>query len=306
VNSPGPHPRLSAQGRANTLSLSPAASIGAIFELTKPRITLMVLITTLGGLWLGHASMTSLTAIYALIGTAVLVGGANALNMYVERDTDGLMARTRRRPLPSGRLSPSTALAFGVFTSVAGVALLTFGTNPLTGLIGALSLVIYVGAYTPLKRKSSIALLVGAIPGAAPPLLGHTAATGALTTAGLALFLILFLWQVPHFIAISLFRFDDYQAAGLKTVPGESGIARAKERIVLTSLLTVAASLQAVRTGIAGNFYLGVALAVGGGLVTISIFGLQREAGARWARWYFLYTLVYLPVLFGALVLGRT
>ncbi len=279
--------------------------VGALVELGKPRITFMVLCTTLGGFYLApgthpHAILLALT-----LGVALVVAGANALNMYLERDVDALMARTRNRPLPSGRLSPRAALVFGVVLATVAVPLLTFAVNPLTGFLAALSLVMYVMMYTPLKRRSTAALFVGAVPGAIPPLLGWTAATGMLGAGGIALFLVLFVWQLPHFIAISLFRTEDYRAAGIQIVPIVRGVRGAKERVALYSVLMMAVSLQVVRAGIGGAFYLASALALGGGLVTLGVYGLGRDAGPRWARWYFLYTLVYLPALFVALLLSR-
>jgi protoheme IX farnesyltransferase len=291
--------------RLRTAALPTTLSqVAAVVELAKPRITFMVLCTTLGGLWLaGFLPVAKLIA--TLVGVTLVVAGANALNMYLERDSDALMNRTRNRPLPSGRLQPEIALVFGMVTSAVSVPILTFAVNPLTGLLGAASLVIYVLAYTPLKRRSTSALLVGAVPGAMPPLMGWTAVTGTIAPGGLALFLILFVWQLPHFIAISLFRAEEYRAAGFKIVPVERGVRGAKERIALYSILMLAVSLQVVRAGIGGAFYLACALALGGGLVTLALYGLQREVGARWARWYFFYTLVYLPGLFAALVLSR-
>jgi protoheme IX farnesyltransferase len=279
--------------------------LAAVIELAKPRITFMVLITTAVGLWLAPGPHAPVLLLCTLLGTTLVVAGANALNMYLERDVDALMSRTRNRPLPSGRLPAEAALAFGVATSAVSLPLLSFGVNPLTGALGAISLIIYVLAYTPLKRKSTAALLVGAVPGAMPPLMGWTAVTGRLDAAGVALFLILFVWQLPHFIAISLFRADEYKAAGLKIIPVERGIEGAKLRIAFYSLLMMAVSLQVVRAGIGGAFYLGAALALGGGLVALGFYGLQRDPGRRWARWYFLYTLIYLPGLLVALVLSR-
>jgi protoheme IX farnesyltransferase len=241
----------------------------------------------------------------ALMGTCLLVAGANALNMYLERDVDALMKRTRNRPLPSGRLPADAALAFGLLVSAIAIPLLSFGVNPLTGLLGAASLLLYVLAYTPLKRRSTLALLVGAIPGAMPPLMGWTAMTDALDPGGVALFAILFVWQLPHFLAISLFRAEEYHAAGLKVVPIESGVPAAKQRIAFYSLLMMTVSLQVVRAGIGGTFYLASALALGGGLVTLGFYGLSKDAGPKWARRYFLYTILYLPALLLALVLGR-
>jgi heme o synthase len=283
---------------------SPLAFVGSVIELAKPRITFMVLITTLTGLWLAPGALDVRLTLIALAGVALVVAGANALNMYLERDVDAFMSRTRGRPLPSGRLQPEIALGFGIVTSAVAIPMLTFLVNPLTGLLAGISLVLYVLVYTPMKRRSTAALLVGAVPGAMPPLMGWTAATGSLAPAGIALFLILFVWQLPHFIAISLFRAEEYKAAGLKIVPVERGVAGAKERIALYSLLMMAVSLQVVRTGIGGAFYLAAALALGGGLVTLAIYGL-RETGNRWARWYFFYTLIYLPALLLALVVSR-
>jgi protoheme IX farnesyltransferase len=197
------------------------------------------------------------------------------------------------------------ALFCGLLWSALAIPLLTFAVNPLTGFLAGLSLVLYVLVYTPMKRRSTAALLVGAVPGAIPPLMGWTAATGSLGSGGVALFLILFVWQLPHFIAISLFRAEEYKAAGLKVVPIERGVQGAKERIAFYSLLMLAVSLQVVRAGIGGAFYLAAALALGGGLVTLALYGLSREARDKWARWYFLYTLVYLPALFIALVVSH-
>ncbi|MFI5288506.1 MAG: heme o synthase [Polyangia bacterium] len=295
------------KSRAETLP-APArafATLSSLVELSKPRITFMVLITTLGGLWLAPGSRDPMLWAATLAGVMLVVAGANALNMYLERDTDALMRRTRNRPLPSGRLSPEVALFCGLLWSALAIPLLTFAVNPLTGFLAGLSLVLYVLVYTPMKRRSTAALLVGAVPGAIPPLMGWTAATGSLGSGGVALFLILFVWQLPHFIAISLFRAEEYKAAGLKVVPIERGVQGAKERIAFYSLLMLAVSLQVVRAGIGGAFYLAAALALGGGLVTLALYGLSREARDKWARWYFLYTLVYLPALFIALVVSH-
>src|SRR5688572_25744505 len=182
-----------------------------LVSLTKPRITLLVVITTAGGLWLAPGALSPWTVAVTLLATAIVVASANALNCWMERDSDRLMARTRNRPLPAGRLDARVALVFGVALGVASVPLFTFLVNPLTGLLAAIALVSYVWVYTPLKQKSWTALLVGAVPGALPPLMGWTAATGKLELPGLVLFAVLFVWQIPHFIAIALFRQDDYE-----------------------------------------------------------------------------------------------
>jgi len=276
-----------------------------VIALGKPRITFMVLVTTTAGLLLAPGAVSPPLMIATLLGVALIVAGANALNMYLERDVDALMTRTRNRPLPAGRLAPELALYFGVACAAVSVPLLAVLVNPLTGFLAALSLVLYVLAYTPLKRRSTAALIVGAIPGAMPPLLGWTAATGSLSAPGIALFLILFVWQLPHFIAISIFRVDEYTRAGLKVVPAVRGLAAAKQQIALYSLLMVAVSLQVFRAGIGGAFYVAAALALGGGLVTLAAYGLGRAGDSRWARWYFFYTLVYLPSLLMALAVSH-
>jgi protoheme IX farnesyltransferase len=279
--------------------------VADVVALGKPRITFMVLVTTTAGLLLAPTTVAPSLMLAALAGVALVVAGANALNMYLERDVDALMTRTRNRPLPAGRLQPQVALYFGVACAVVAVPLLAVAVNPLTAFLAALSLVLYVLAYTPLKRKSTAALIVGAVPGAMPPLLGWTAATGSLDAPGIALFLILFVWQLPHFLAISIFRVDEYTRAGLKVVPAVRGLPAARLQIGVYSLLMLAVSLQVFRAGIGGPFYVAAALALGGGLVTLAAYGLGRNGDARWARWYFLYTLVYLPSLMAALALSH-
>jgi len=276
-----------------------------VVALGKPRITFMVLVTTTAGLLLAPTTVAPSLMLAALAGVALVVAGANALNMYLERDVDALMTRTRNRPLPAGRLQPEVALYFGVACAVVAVQLLAVAVNPLTAFLAALSLVLYVLAYTPLKRKSTAALIVGAVPGAMPPLLGWTAATGSLDAPGIALFLILFVWQLPHFLAISIFRVDEYTRAGLKVVPAVRGLPAARLQIGVYSLLMLAVSLQVFRAGIGGPFYVAAALALGGGLVTLAAYGLGKNGDARWARWYFFYTLVYLPSLMAALALSH-
>jgi protoheme IX farnesyltransferase len=281
------------------------STLADVFALAKPRVTTLVLMTTATGLYLAPGTRPFALVLTALGGVALVVAGANALNMYLERDVDARMTRTKNRPLPAGRLEPRVALVVGVTWSAIAVPLITWLVNPLTGFLAALALVLYVCAYTPLKRRSTSALLVGAIPGAMPPLLGWTAVTGSLDGPGLALFLTLYVWQLPHFIAISMFRAEDYARAGLKVVPVEHGVSGAKQRIALYSLLMLAVSLQVVRTGVGGGFYLAAAFALGGGLVTLAIYGMQRHADERWARWYFLYTLVYLPALYISLLVSK-
>ncbi|MSP59959.1 MAG: protoheme IX farnesyltransferase [Myxococcales bacterium] len=274
-----------------------------LITLTKPRITLLVLITTAGGMWLaGRPSMVRV--ILTLLGTALVVAGANTLNMYLERDIDGRMARTRDRPLPTRRLRPEVALAMGLALGAVAVPLLTLGVNRLTGLLAAISLILYVLVYTPLKQRSPIALLVGAIPGAMPPLMGWTATTGALEAPGLILFGILFFWQLPHFLAITLFRTDDYARAGFKILAAERGARVAKIHVVIYLAVLVPVSLLLVPVGVARTPYLVAAPVLGAALFAWGLLGLRKSAGEQWARRMFIGSLIYLTLLFGALVAG--
>ncbi len=289
-------------------SALPATTLSDMVALGKPRVTVMVFITALGGMWLSPMRLELLPSLFALFSITLVIYGANALNMYLERDVDALMARTADRPLPSGRMHPEVALRVGIAASVLSVGLLTFGVNPLTGFLAAVSLFLYVLVYTPWKQRSTLALLIGAIPGAAPPLLGWTAATGRIDPAGLSLFFILFVWQIPHFLAISIFRRDDYVRAGLKIVPGVLGIAATKLRIVLYAALFGVVTLAPYTMGLATVPYLVVALLLGVGYLGYALAGLRTQTTAldeRWARRLFFSTIIHLPLLLAALAIFR-
>lgn len=277
------------------------ATLRDLVALTKPRITLMVIITTLGGLWLAPGEVSIVTILATLIATAMVVGAANTLNCWLERESDAFMARTKNRPLPSGRLDPRWALGLGLGLGAISVPVLTVVVNPLTGLLAAIALISYVWVYTPMKRRSPAALLVGSVPGALPPLMGWTAATGELSAPGIVLFGILFLWQLPHFLAIAIFREREYTKAGIKVMPAVRGVPRTKLHAALYAGALVPVSLLLVPLGIAGTIYLSVAAALGVAFFVWSLVGLRAEAGNRWARQLFLASLVYLPLLFAAL-----
>ena len=277
-----------------------------LLALAKPRITALVVFTTAIGLWLAPHGLRPLTIALTLVGTVLIVAAANVLNMYLERDTDALMARTMYRPLPAHRMDPGVALKFGVALAAVSVPLLTFAVGALPGLLASIALVSYVLLYTPMKRQTAAALLVGALPGAIPPLIGWTAATERLDLPGVLLFAVMFLWQVPHFLAITLFRKEDYARAGLVVQPNEPGGEReARANIVRYTVALVAVSLLFVPLGVGRGAYLAVALMVGAVFLGYAIAGLRQGAGRRWARNLFLLSLLYLPVLFGALVLDR-
>jgi protoheme IX farnesyltransferase len=283
---------------------SPALSlVRDLVALTKPRITLMVLVTTAGGLWLAPNEVAPLTVVWTLLATAMVVGSANTLNCWLERDVDKHMARTKRRPLPSGRMPAHYALVLGLALGAISVPVLTLVANPLTGLLAAVALVSYVWVYTPMKQRSPAALLVGSVPGALPPLMGWTAATGELGAPGVVLFGILFLWQLPHFLAISLFRQNEYSKAGIKVLPAVRGDAVTKRHAAFYAGALVPVSLLLVPLGIAGPLYLAIAGVLGLGFFAWSLRGLRAEAGNKWARQLFLASLVYLPLLFAALAI---
>jgi len=284
----------------------PVVALGRIrdvIDLGKPRITLLVVFTAAVGLWLAPANPGPARGAIFLLATALLVGSANTLNCFLERETDGRMVRTRNRPLPAGRLDPGTALALGIGLGAFAIPLLSFAANPLTALLGAIAHTSYVWIYTPLKRLTPHALEIGALPGAIPPLMGWTAATGELSAPGWVLFGILFFWQLPHFVSISLYLEEDYRRGGLPVLPVVRGRSVAK-RYLLVYTAGLAVFGVVVATGdMTGRLYLGTAVALGTIFVLLAARGLRRRAGAAWARNTFVYSLVYLTVLITVLVL---
>lgn len=266
--------------------------------LVKPRITFMVLVTTLSGAFLVNRSLPELPLLSALlVGTALLAGGASALNQVWERDTDALMKRTAGRPLPAGRIAPDPALVFGLGLSVAGLVLLGAGTNLLTAAVGLVSLLTYVLVYTPLKRLTSLSTVIGAVPGALPPVMGWTAASGTLDGGAAVLFGILFLWQLPHFLAIAWLLKDDYAAAGFPMLPVVDPDGRSTGRqtiLYATALLPV--SLLPVVLGLGGTTYFMGALALGLAFLAYSV-AFSVSFSAISARRLLLASVVYLPAL---------
>lgn len=306
------------RGSASARAGGMGGGLRDLLALTKPRITFIVLATCASGMAMAPGRLSWGRTLAALVGTSLIVASANTLNMWWERDLDGLMARTRRRPLPSGRIAPSVALAFGLFLAAASLPLLAW-VNLVTATLGLAALVVYVAIYTPMKRHSTLALLVGAVPGAMPPLMGWTSVTGSITGAGpaelaglpravqlggVALFVILFMWQVPHFLAISFFRARDYAAAGMKIVPVERGERVAKLQILGYSLLLVGSSLGAC--GLAGTVYLMAACVLGAAFVGLGAYGLRGASGNKWARSLFAYSIVYLVAILAIMIVDRT
>lgn len=285
-------------------------------ELTKPRITLMVVITAAVGLLMaarfeddldrrlaGSWFLLALEVLAALVGTALLAAGASALNMWAERATDGLMRRTAGRPLPSGRLEPQGALETGVSFSAAGAAALFFGVNGLTALLGVTTLVLYVFVYTPLKRVTPWNTHVGTVPGALPILMGATAWNPTITSSSLVLFALLLVWQLPHFFAIDWLYREDYRAGGYRMLSssGSRGVRSGVETVLFT-LILIAISFSPTLMGVTGWFYPAVAGLLGALFLMRSVNFARHRDAAR-ARSTMLASVLYLPAVLGALVL---
>jgi protoheme IX farnesyltransferase len=283
----------------------PAVLAGDLLVLAKPRITLMVMLTAGIGLILASAGAPPLgLAIAALAGTGLVAAGGSALNHHLERDTDRLMERTANRPLPAGRMHPDVALGFGTTLAAAGLLVLLLGTNELCALLGAAAFAGYVFVYTPLKRVTSLATVVGAVPGAIPPMMGWAAASGHLDAGAWVLFAILFLWQLPHFLAIAWLCRDDYDRAGFPVFTvGDSG-GRTARQMVLWAAALVPVSLLPSLLGLAGGTYLIGALTLGLALLATCVAFLRHHS-SRAARRLLLASVVYLPAVLAILVADR-
>ncbi len=269
-----------------------------LYQLTKPRITRLVVLTAVVGFYLGAPGTIDFLLLAAtLLGTALVASGTNALNQWWEREADASMDRTRHRPLPSGRVLPAAAFLFAAGISVAGIMLLWIAVNTLTAALAAMTLIAYVAIYTPLKRKTASATIVGAIPGALPILGGWTAATGTVDIGGWALFTILFLWQLPHFHALGWIYREDYALGGFRLlcVNDPEGNRTAGDALRY-SVLLLPVSLFPTPLGLTGSLYLTGATVLGIGLV-VQGFTFRRHRSHATARRLFLSSVIYLPVL---------
>lgn len=275
-----------------------------LMSLTKPRLSFLVILTAACGMAVAPGEKHWLNILAALVGTSLIVGSANALNCFLERDLDGYMARTKDRPLVTGRLSSTAAITFGAGLFAAALGLLHYSTNPLTVFLGILAFALYLGVYTPLKRHSMLALFAGAVPGAIPPMMGWTAVTGKAELGAWILFAILFFWQLPHFIAISLFREREYARAGLKTLPGTLGSMPAKQQMLLYASVLMVISLLPYPLGLAGFGYFMTTLLAGLLFVSSALAGLLNVRDLNWSRIVFFGSLAYLPAVLVAWVLS--
>jgi protoheme IX farnesyltransferase len=275
-------------------------------ELTKPRITWLILMSTGVGYFFGaRGGWHLLTLLHTILGTGLIASGTAALNQWYEREADAKMHRTQGRPLPSGRLSAGKAVVFACVISLLGFLELGFGANWLTGLLGLFTLGTYLFVYTPLKQRSRHSTTVGAIPGAMPPLIGFAAAHGSLTAEAWILFAILFLWQFPHFYAIAWMYREDYARAGIRMLPvvepdGES----TARRILLYSLVLVPISLAPTFLAMTGNAYVVGALVLGALFVCAGL-RVNLDRTRQHARQVLLASVIYLPMLFSLMLLDR-
>lgn len=277
-----------------------------VLSLTKPRLSSLVIFTSAFGLFLAPGSVSFATALISIMATSGLVGGACAINCWMEKDSDALMERTKNRPLPSGRLSPSLALTLGVLLITICLATLFLTINPLTGFLGLTATLTYVFLYTPMKKISSWALFAGAIPGAIPPLMGWTSVTNSIGSLGLVLFGILFVWQLPHFLSISMYHAKDYNNADFKIFPTQIGTRNTIHQIAVYTFILFLISLLPYYIGQASDIYRNFMFLIGGAFFVYSLFGYQKEHKTDdlmiWSRRYFYASLIYLPFVFLGLI----
>jgi protoheme IX farnesyltransferase len=277
-----------------------------LVELIKARLTLLVLLTTAVGFYLGADNPINYAALlHTVFGTAAAAAGAAALNQWWEYKLDALMQRTRSRPVPAGRMRPRDAVVLGAALSIFGVAYLAFVCNALSAALAAITIVIYVFGYTPLKRVSTFNTALGAVPGALPPMIGWAAARGTLNAGAWMLFAILFFWQLPHFFAIAWMYRNDYARAGFQMISSDdqSGERSASQSVFFCMILFVVAGLPAF-LGIATIFYLLAELILGAVFVAVAMRFLKTRTRAD-ARRLFITSIIYLPLLLGALVLSK-
>jgi protoheme IX farnesyltransferase len=286
----------------------PRGRVSDYFELTKPRVVLMVLVTTLAGFYLGGRAGFDVTlALNLLAGTALAAGGTLALNQYVERDTDAMMDRTRNRPLPDMRMRPAEALVFGVIATIGGLAYLLLATNVFCAAVTAAIAIVYLGVYTPLKRYTWMCNIIGAIPGALPPVAGWAAARGGLSWEPIVLFAIMFLWQLPHTFAVARLYRTDYARAGIYLLPHDNarGGNASNPIVIAGSLGLIAVGVIPTMLGFAGIPYMVIAVALGTWMLAFGVAMVRAPGNSKAARRLLLASLVYLPIVLLVLVLDR-
>lgn len=292
--------------QTNPLAVSSRSRVGAYWALTKPDVSLLVLITTAAGYYMGaRGPLNWWHMLQTVMGTGLIAAGTAALNHYIERESDRYMRRTAGRPLPTGVLQPREALSFGITLSVAGALYLYFTVGWLAALVGSAACVSYLVAYTPLKKRTVWATFVGAFPGAVPPVIGWVAASGALDAGALLLFAILFLWQFPHFHAISWMYREDYARAGILMLPvvDREGT-RTFRQIVNTALALLVVSLLPTILGLTGRVYLVGAAVLCVLLLLVCVWAAAVKTNVR-AKWLMHATVLHLPLLLGLMIYDK-
>ena len=289
-----------------TVELSLLSRVNAYVTMTKPDVTLLVVLTTAAGYCMGARGAVNWgSMLNAVFGTTLVAAGTAVLNHYMERESDRLMRRTASRPLPSGVLQPVEALAFGVVLLAFGVAYLYFFAGWLAAVLGGASSLVYLLAYTPLKTRTVWATFVGAFPGAVPPMIGWAAASGRLDTGAWVLFAILFLWQFPHFQAIAWMYREDYARAGILMLPVvDPEGKRTFRQITVAAGILVAVSLLPTAAGIAGRIYLFGALVLSAALLQVCFWAANAKTNAR-AKWLMHATVLHVPLLFGLMIYDK-
>ncbi|MFT3787813.1 MAG: heme o synthase [Tepidisphaeraceae bacterium] len=316
---PPPIPTLDEASAASAITLEPAPAfalpsvktpsrLADYYELTKPRMNFLVVVTTVLGFYIAAKvagqTIVSWSLLHTLMGTALTAASASVLNQYIERDLDRLMPRTRNRPLAAGRVTTLETAIFATVLGIAGVVWLAVAVNALTALLGAVTLMTYVLVYTPLKRRSPLCTLVGAVPGAIPPMMGVTGFASHLTPLAWTLFAILFVWQLPHFFALALMYKKDYAAGGFKMLPlVEDGDARTRRQIVLFTLLLLPISLMPVFASNARLLYGGMATLLGAWFLFAALRCYHGHRGSE--RKLFLVSIIYLPLILTALMVDQ-
>jgi len=283
-----------------------ASALADYLALTKPRLNFLVVATSAAGYYLGAtAGIDTISMAEAVAGTALVAGGAAVLNQLYERDTDALMRRTRLRPLPAGRVAPADARIFGLALSGAGLALLAARANWLSAGLALATLLTYLVIYTPMKRRTPLSTIVGALPGALPALIGWTASHGSIDRSGAALFAIVFCWQLPHFMAIAWLYREDYARAGFPMLPViDPDGKRAGKQAVYWGFLLVLVSLEPTFSGLAGRGYFAVALVLGIALFGLAVrFAVDRNEST--ARALFYGSITYLPLLWIVMIANK-
>ena len=285
---------------------SEASRPALYLALTKPDVSFLVVMTTVAGYALGtHGPLDWMRMAHTVFGTTLIAAGTSALNHYIERDTDALMRRTASRPLPSGQLAPRQAFWFALSLLGFGTLYLALATNALATGLGIATSVLYLGAYTPLKRRTTLATFVGSFPGAVPPLIGWAAARGSLNIEAWVLFAMMFLWQFPHFDAISWVYREDYKRAGIKMLPTvDPEGKRTFREILITAALLVPVSLLPAVTGLAGAHYFFGAVVLGIMLVEVCLWAAASKTNTR-AKWLMHATVLHLPLLLGLLIYDK-